>query len=139
MKPESYANYSSRLADRIRTARKRARLSQVAVARQTGVTASAVSQWEHPSGTKPDVDRLVKLAEVTGVSLDWLIAGRGKAAFAGDAHTSELEVPAVSLDAYACNFLEERLLERFRALSPQIRKLMVDLMETIGSRRVQQS
>jgi len=136
MKVRSNAN-ASKLADRIRLARKRAHLSQTSLARQTGVTASAVSQWEHPQGTVPDLDRLVGISTATGVSLDWLIGGSGKLPTRINPADSSAanDFPAVALDAFACNLLEEKLLECFRALQPSAREFLVAFLESATSRR----
>jgi transcriptional regulator with XRE-family HTH domain len=130
MKSTSAANG---LGDRLRRARKKAGLSQGALAREASVSASAVSQWESPGGTKPNLERLCSIAMATRVSLDWLLTGKGSASHkptGGDA--SKTETPAVSLDAFAFNVIEENLLETFRTISPRARELFLQLMNEMA-------
>lgn len=61
--------------------------SQAAFARKSGISESLVRQYL--TGTMPSADRLVRMADATGVRVEWLAAGRGpmresaaKAAFA---------------------------------------------------------
>ena len=67
------------IGDRIRGARRGARISQGALARHLGVTAGAVAQWERAGGTKPRIERLQVVAKVTKVSFDWPATGNGLA------------------------------------------------------------
>ena len=62
------------IADRIRTARKQAGLGQGDVADAFGVTRSAVSQWE-TGLTVPEASKVARLADLCGVSIDWLFHG----------------------------------------------------------------
>jgi DNA-binding transcriptional regulator YiaG len=83
-----YAEFSTRLADRIRSARLAAKMSRAHLARRIGVVASAAVQWELPKGTSPRLRHLVAIAEVTGVSFEWLATGRGLMAFIDQAATA---------------------------------------------------
>jgi len=118
------------LTDRIRLARRRANLSQTALAALTNVTPSAVAQWESPRGTQPGIDHLARIAEATRVSLDWLVAARPSAP-AGKHPGAEGDPSAVMLDAFAQTPLEESLLVVFRKLSPRVREMMVALVEEL--------
>lgn len=62
--------------ERLQYARKRAGLKQTEVGRAMGVTAQAVSQWEHGEAV-PEQERLGPLADLLGVDLVWLLTGRG--------------------------------------------------------------
>lgn len=64
--------------DRIRKARKHAKLSQAALGEAVGVVQSAVVSWEKEGGNEPDLDRLAKIAEKTGVRREWLTNGTGE-------------------------------------------------------------
>lgn len=68
---------------RIAQARERAGLSQTALGNTTGVTRSAVSQWES-EGTEPTPENLRSIALETKVSYDWLATGRGDMAAEDD-------------------------------------------------------
>ena len=63
--------------DRIREAREQAGVSQTELARLLNVTRSACSQWESAHGTAPRRERLEQLAQLLGVSFEWLATGRG--------------------------------------------------------------
>lgn len=66
------------LWQRIRIARKGAKLSQQALADKVGVERPAVTQWEseNPGNrTKPKIEMLPKIARATGTSETWLITG----------------------------------------------------------------
>ena len=49
-------------------------LSQEELAQLTGVSRQSVTKWE-TGQSAPDLDRLVELADVLGVSLDFLLRG----------------------------------------------------------------
>lgn len=97
------------------------------------MSASAVAQWEHPHGTQPSLHSLVRIVEVTGVSIEWLITGRSRRA--GPAHPATSEVPAISLEVYARSIHEETLLERFRQIPLQRRPLLIALAEEFAAPR----
>lgn len=113
-----------RLSDRIRTARHRAGISQTELAKTAGVSASAVAQWEHPRGTHPSLDNLIRITAITNVSFEWLAIGkfdnRPRAWRAGMSET-----PAVMLDVYARNEQEETLLDRFREIPARRQPLLL--------------
>lgn len=76
--PESHALHThsmDTLGKRIRYARETlAGVTQAAIARQFGITRNAVSAWESDK-TIPATPKLRKIAEITGVSVQWLIYG----------------------------------------------------------------
>jgi len=118
-----------RVADRIRRARRGAKLSQTALAERVGVTSSAVAQWEHPNGTSPILARLQAVATATAVNFEWLATGRGpqQRGIRADAH----ETPAIKLDLFALDDAEETLLRRFRMLSPRGRQMLVGFLQEL--------
>ena len=63
------------LAERLVASRKAGGYTQSEIAEKLGVSFQAVSLWERGE-TTPELDKLVELASLIGVSLDWLIAGR---------------------------------------------------------------
>lgn len=68
----------SSLAERIREARAYAGIeSPSELARRVGVTKSAVSQWENSETLNIKFANLLKVAEVCGVSIEWLVGGKG--------------------------------------------------------------
>jgi transcriptional regulator with XRE-family HTH domain len=122
-----------RLADRIRSARRAAKLTQTGLAEHLGVTPSAAAQWEHPHGTSPGVQRLQAIAAATGVTFDWLATGHGDQRRRRSAKDDP--IPALKLDVYAQDHAEEVLLERFRMLSPRARQMLSGLLDEIKPRR----
>lgn len=62
------------LAERLAASRKAGGYTQSEIAEKLGVSFQAVSLWERGE-TTPELDKLVELASLFGVSLDWLIAG----------------------------------------------------------------
>lgn len=61
----------SSLGSRLRKARERLNLSQTEVFRKTGINNKTLSRYEN-DGTEPDTNSLTLLAELYGVSFDWL-------------------------------------------------------------------
>lgn len=97
------------------------------------MSASAVAQWEHPSGTQPSLQSLVRILEITGVSPDWLVMG--KASRPRPASEVDSELPAVSLDVYAHSLQEEGLLRAFRQIPTSRRSLLILLAEEFAGNR----
>ena len=60
------------LADKITEERKRNGWSQEELAEKLGVSRQAVSKWES-AGSVPDLQRVIQLAELFGVSTDYLL------------------------------------------------------------------
>ena len=60
------------LADKIIDLRKREGLSQEQLAAKLGVSRQSVSKWEGAQST-PDMDKIIKLADLFGVSTDYLL------------------------------------------------------------------
>lgn len=107
--------------------------SETYLAAKAEVTASAVAQWEHPARTRPALHHLLRIAEVTGVGLEWLLTGKGRRNQYRLAPPSER--PAVSLDTYAQDAYEETLLSRFRTLSARRKDLLLALLEELSISR----
>jgi len=69
---------STSMAARVLSARTEASLSQQQLAKELGINRSAVAQWERlERGTKPSIENLAKIADITGVGFEWLATGRG--------------------------------------------------------------
>ena len=60
------------LADKITDLRKKNGWSQEELANQLGVSRQAVSKWESASSI-PDLDKIVKMSIIFGVSTDYLL------------------------------------------------------------------
>src|SRR5690554_6008836 len=72
----NYVPAMETLGSRIRQARDAARLKQHQVAARFGIKRPTVAQWE--AGTaRPASDKIAPLAEMLGVSVDWLLNGSG--------------------------------------------------------------
>lgn len=63
------------MAERLYLLRKESGRSQEQVAEMLEVSRQAVSKWESGQG-KPDVDNIIKLAEIYHVSADYILLGR---------------------------------------------------------------
>ena len=66
------------LGETIYNLRKEKKLSQGDLAEQLSVSRQSVSKWENNSAV-PDLDKLVKLSTISGVSLDELVKGEMQA------------------------------------------------------------
>lgn len=126
--------FQGRMADRIRSARQGATLSQADLALQVGVTPGAVAQWESLHGTRPKIERLLAIATATGTDFNWLETGKGDLRRRKKSSDS---VSAVALDAFAQDLTEELLLDRFRRLSPRAKALLSDFLDAITARKRQ--
>lgn len=62
------------LGERIQSYRKRAGLSQEALAERLGVSRQAVSKWE-VDAAQPELDKVVALAKLFGITTDQLLLG----------------------------------------------------------------
>ncbi|MEG2686715.1 MAG: helix-turn-helix transcriptional regulator, partial [Christensenellaceae bacterium] len=62
------------LGDRIRSLRGEKNLSQNDLAELLKVSRQSISKWE-TDGATPDLDKLVSMSEIFGVTLDTLIKG----------------------------------------------------------------
>jgi transcriptional regulator with XRE-family HTH domain len=109
--------------NRIRHARRLARLTQAKLAESIGVGASAVAQWELPKGTAPTAEHLERIATICGVSFEWLATGRGMAV------SGTQETPAIDAFQLAADEFEDRLLVAFRRISRRKREAFVHWME----------
>jgi transcriptional regulator with XRE-family HTH domain len=134
--PSSTKAAVGRMSDRIRLARKAAKLSQAALAAHTAVTPSAAAQWEHPLGTRPNIENLQGIASATGASFEWLATGHG-AHWTDRRRRNEFETPALALDAFAQNMLEETLLNYFRDMSSKSRELVVSVAAELATQHRQ--
>lgn len=65
------------LAQQIKNLRTAKNLSQDELAEKLYISRQAVSKWENGEAT-PDIDKLVQLAEIFGVSLDYLVLGKSR-------------------------------------------------------------
>lgn len=62
------------MGQRLLALRTQAGLSQEALAERLGVSRQSISKWE-TDGSIPDLDRLIRLSEIFGVTLDELVKG----------------------------------------------------------------
>lgn len=123
---------SGLLADRIRQARRAAKLSQAELAETLEVASSAVAQWESPNGTTPRIEKFPALADAIGVSADWLLTGRSEKR---RQRIVDEHLPAITPDSFARDVDEELLLKQFRRLPARTRRLFMGLLTEFGSRR----
>ena len=112
---------------RVKQARKAAGISQSKLAQVLGITRSACSQWESPQGTAPRRERLEQLANLLGVSYEWLATGRKtkdeKSAFNVREDTSSYRT-AMTPD-------QVELLNLYNALSVKARIALMEFLRTL--------
>lgn len=105
-------------------ARRRAGMSQEALAKHLGVSRGAVANWECSTSALPATSRLEQLAQATSVRFEWLATGRGDIGYDS---TGE-DIPAVDAElVYDPD--EMRLLAVFRAAGRQMQRLLLNMVE----------
>jgi transcriptional regulator with XRE-family HTH domain len=137
MKSLSNANgHKGVLADRIRMARRSAKLSQSELAETLNVASSAVAQWENPRGTSPRIEKFSALADAIGVSVEWLLTGSGERRRHrhADEHQHHQQ-HAITPDSFARDTHEELLLKQFRRLPARKRDVFMGLLVELASAR----
>lgn len=60
------------LGEQIKKLRQSSNLNQVCLARKLGVTKQSISNWEN-GNIMPSIDMLIRLAEIFGVTTDYLL------------------------------------------------------------------
>lgn len=131
-KPESwYSEEAATLGDRLAAAREAAGLSQTQLATRLGVRQKTLSGWENDSA-EPRANRLQMLAGMLGVSIMWLLTGRGdgiEAPEAADAGQGEpLQPQPVAAQARAVPPAQQAVLSEIRGIRAQV----VDLDARLG-------
>jgi transcriptional regulator with XRE-family HTH domain len=122
------------LNNRIRQARRIARLSQSELSSYVHVARSAVAQWERRDGVTPTVRHLIDIAIATNTGLEWLATGRGPIAATYPNLIAD-EQTLVSDQYQAINTLEQRALAAMRALPVREAQAVVEMMEVIAAQR----
>jgi transcriptional regulator with XRE-family HTH domain len=122
------------LTNRIRQARRIARLSQTELSKYVHVARSAVAQWERRDGVTPTVKHLIDIAIATNTGIEWLATGRGPI---NADYTNLIEAHHKDINQLmaAQNSLEERGLSAMRALPVREAQAIVEMMETIAAQR----
>ena len=115
------------IGERIRSARRFAKLTQAELAKRAGVSASAAAQWEHPNGTQPSIESLSAIAIATSTSFEWLATGRSSIVT-----DDQNETPALKLGDFAQSTEEEELLKLWRQARPRTRSRLLALLMEIA-------
>jgi len=100
-------------------------LSQTRLADLLGITRSACSQWESEEGTSPRGKRLAELAQLLGVSYEWLATG--KHSDAGHQYGEQASRHGKTLSAQ-----QQQLLIMFERLPAAGQHALVKLLESLG-------
>lgn len=119
-----------KLSMRVRKARHQAGLSQQVLAERMGVTRGAVANWESAVAV-PAARRLARIANVTGVSYEWLATGRG--AMLPELGFEDPKTPAIDAD-FVDDPVERQLLDTFRMASMRARKAAPDTLKASARR-----
>ena len=117
-----------KLTERVRTARRKAGLSQEALAAQLGIKRSAIANWECAEGGGLTVGNMIKLAKISQVAFEWLATGRGPMTLA---HDPLLDTPAVDADLID-DPQERRLVQAYRSASGRMRIALLELVEEMA-------
>lgn len=121
-----------RLRFRVREARASIRpeggrpATQEAFAALLGVTRSAVANWEAGVGV-PDMQNLIRIAQISGMSFEYLATGRGPSRMEGGGVGEDLVTYPKEDAAHSGD--EVLLLKRFRASSAEKRKAILVLLK----------
>lgn len=116
------------LHERIRRARALAGLTQRELASLLGVHRGAVTQWEHPDGSAPNMGHLIAIAVHTGVNLEWLGTGRGTPRAEPAQDTTDPD----ALERVAIDSLELECLRALRRMPRRMRERVVGLLRTMA-------
>ena len=119
-----------KLSMHVRKARHQAGLSQQVLAERLGVTRGAVANWESAVAV-PAARRLARIANVTGVSYEWLATGRG--AMLPELGFEDPKTPAIDAD-FVDDPVERQLLDTFRMASMRARKAALDTLKASARR-----
>jgi DNA-binding XRE family transcriptional regulator len=120
--------------NRIRQARRHAKLSQQMLATMVGVHRSAVAQWEKPGGSHPTVENSARIAITTSVNFEWLATGRGRMTYCSDIISGE-ETPALLLEYSAQSETEVRALAAMRKFDFASLIVIVEMIEGLAHAR----
>ena len=116
-----------KLAARIRTARRKAGLSQQQLADAIGVKRSAVANWECVEGAQPAVANLILLAKTVHVCFDWLATGRG------EMQLSPYKYDSLVTDAELIEDPDERrLVHTWRQVPARMKCVLLELAEAMA-------
>ncbi len=125
------------MQERIRRARRKAGLSQAALAQVVKVQRSAVSNWESANDVQPSMQNMMAIARACGVAIEWLGTGRG-----GMSTDPEALADIPTADAELVDAHEEReLLAAYRNLPRRSQQLLMELAHALqaGRRRAGQA
>src|SRR5262249_28848325 len=108
---------ASDIGHRIALLRRRLGLSQVAFARQAGISRGALSEYER-GNSLPKTARIARIAEAGGTTVDWLLNGRAR-------RTSNREDPEF-----------EAVVEALRTVWRDLarRRVVIAVLEALGQR-----
>ena len=120
-----------KMQERIRRARRRAGLSQAALAEVVKVQRSAVSNWESANEALPSMQNLIAIARTCRVSIEWLGTGRGGMTLDPEALADIPTADAELVDAHE----ERELLAAYRSLPRRSQHLVMELTQALQSGR----
>lgn len=89
-------------AKQLKTYRQARQLSQEALAKQLSISRQSISKWENNEAT-PDLDNLVKLADVLEVSLDELVKGEKQVVTQSEKDDDDLDLGLLKGREYVIN------------------------------------
>lgn len=118
------------MASRVLSARSRASLTQRELADELGINRSAIAQWERlEGGTNPSIVHLSRIAELAGVSFEWLATGRGTPP------RGRRRKPSILANEVANTEFEVQCLQWLRRIPQRKHALTQQLLAELASRR----
>ena len=112
------------VADRIRVARRHARISQTQAAEGVGVHRGTFAHWERGGGHLPSARNAINLAKLLRVNHEWLMTGRGEMECRATTSLSHVRQECIA----RCPE-EERWLAAFRRLPHAMRQHWIRKVE----------
>ena len=101
------------LADKIMTLRKKAGWSQEELAEKLGVTRQSISKYEGAQSI-PDLDKILKLSEIFGVTTDYLIKDELEEEEYASSQMQENESESTTLTIFFAIYFNKRLCKVLR-------------------------
>lgn len=102
-----------------------AKVTQEAFAALLGVGRSAVANWESGVGV-PDMQNLIAIAQVSGMSFEYLATGRGDHFISNSSAPQKMPPPRDENAAWSGDELQ--LLKRYRSSSAEKKKAIMALL-----------
>ena len=119
-----YSEEMATFGDRLAAAREAAKLSQAELAERLGVTEHVIDRWE-TDAKEPRANRLSMLAGLLGVSLSWLLTGRGEGVDE-PGEEGAVEISGLLAELRSVRADLQQSIDRVGRLEKRLRRMMQD-------------